>query len=421
MNGDVVYFYGHTRGPYACFSQFFACAFADGDGAYTCAEQFMMAGKAQLFGDRATLARIRAAQCPAQIKAFGRAVTPYDDARWAAARFGVVRRGNLLKFSQNEALRATLLATRTATLVEAAPNDRIWGIGISVKDALGGRAWNGENLLGKALMEVRDELAGTHAVAQPQPPADVGAVEAITTLVPKPKRAGSAGRAASWKQPRGDAPRQQRRDAHTGRYAPNDARDLLARARALLSRDDDEFRVVDFGAASGNVLDIAHEMWGDRAVCIGVEGGSRVNASAESAEFVGAANNKKHIHGMREEVLFEEVREHKHEIVTLKAALPTIGHVYDGGIMPCEVVACVIGIAHTLAPGSVMVFVTASDDTVGPRRCADASYIRENMLRNSAWIEETPCASVREYDAATGDAAAEATMQAIVFARHAVA
>ena len=47
-----------------------------------------------------------------------------------------------------------------AELVEAPPNDRIWGIGFSEQDAPGARQAWGENLLGRALMSVRTELGG---------------------------------------------------------------------------------------------------------------------------------------------------------------------------------------------------------------------------------------------------------------------
>ena len=33
MSRETVYFYGHTKGPYACFSQFYPCSFVDEDGA----------------------------------------------------------------------------------------------------------------------------------------------------------------------------------------------------------------------------------------------------------------------------------------------------------------------------------------------------------------------------------------------------
>lgn len=49
---------------------------------------------------------------------------------------------------------------RTAILVESSPYDKIWGIGLDRETALKGTVeqWQGENLLGCALMEVRDWL-----------------------------------------------------------------------------------------------------------------------------------------------------------------------------------------------------------------------------------------------------------------------
>jgi ribA/ribD-fused uncharacterized protein len=45
-------------------------------------------------------------------------------------------------------------------LVEASPRDRIWGIGMSAghRDASRPSRWRGLNLLGFALMNVRDQL-----------------------------------------------------------------------------------------------------------------------------------------------------------------------------------------------------------------------------------------------------------------------
>jgi len=74
----------------------------------------------------------------------------------------MVKKGNLLKFSQNQKIRKFLLSTGKKILVEASPYDKIWGIGMLETDhrAENPLLWNGENLLGFALMEVRDELEG---------------------------------------------------------------------------------------------------------------------------------------------------------------------------------------------------------------------------------------------------------------------
>ena len=45
-------------------------------------------------------------------------------------------------------------------LAEAAANDTIWGIGLSVAEAQKGTAWKGQNILGNTLMQVRENLVG---------------------------------------------------------------------------------------------------------------------------------------------------------------------------------------------------------------------------------------------------------------------
>ena len=92
----------------------------------------------------------------------GREVRGFDDARWCEARFEIVVQGNLAKFSQHPALGDYLLSTRDQVLVEASPVDRIWGIGLAADDTKASRPeqWRGLNLLGYALMEVRDRLRG---------------------------------------------------------------------------------------------------------------------------------------------------------------------------------------------------------------------------------------------------------------------
>lgn len=120
----------------------------------------MMAEKARIFGDQENLDAILASSSPKDIKAYGRAVRNFSPSKWNAVKFDIVVKGNTAKFSQNPELKRFLLSTGDAELVEASPKDRIWGIGLSEDDprAVDKSKWPGQNLLGQALMQVRDRL-----------------------------------------------------------------------------------------------------------------------------------------------------------------------------------------------------------------------------------------------------------------------
>jgi hypothetical protein len=160
-------FYGHTARKDgqlsdAVFSQFWPCSFTIDGVTYRWAEQWMMAGKARLFGDAEALRGILAAPEPLACKRLGRTVRGFDEARWSAARFDLVTAGNVAKFGQDPALRDYLLASGEDVLVEASPTDRIWGIGLPAgrPEALDPERWRGQNLLGFALMRARAILRG---------------------------------------------------------------------------------------------------------------------------------------------------------------------------------------------------------------------------------------------------------------------
>ena len=142
------------------FSQWYRCTFTAGGHTFGCAEQYMMHGKALLFGDAEIAAEILAADHPRQHKALGRKVRRFDDAVWKREREAIVLAGNRAKFTQDPALFEQLLATRGTTLVEASPYDRIWGIGLRATDprAQDPEQWRGQNLLGRILTALRDEL-----------------------------------------------------------------------------------------------------------------------------------------------------------------------------------------------------------------------------------------------------------------------
>lgn len=142
------------------FSQWASISFTSGGYVYDTAEHYMMAMKARLFGDDDTFDRVLASGHPREAKALGRLVKGFDFDRWVKARTDIVLRGNLKKFSQNRKALEALLHTRGVILVEASPYDKIWGVGIGEKDprAVNPTQWDGENLLGFALTEVRSLL-----------------------------------------------------------------------------------------------------------------------------------------------------------------------------------------------------------------------------------------------------------------------
>ncbi|MEM7777063.1 MAG: NADAR family protein [Pseudomonadota bacterium] len=160
-------FYGHKHRPEdvlsdVVFSQFYPCLFELDGQTYYWAEQWMMASKARAFGDRDAEMRILAAQHPLECKHIGRQVRDFDDKRWKQWRYPIVLAGNYAKFSQDADFSAYMVGTGDAVLVEAAPTDRIWGIGLSrtAADAQDPLKWRGQNLLGFALMDVRSMLLG---------------------------------------------------------------------------------------------------------------------------------------------------------------------------------------------------------------------------------------------------------------------
>ncbi len=166
QKAKYLYFWGHQpmkdgRIGKTCFSQWFSSPFIVDDDYYPTAEHFMMAEKAKLFGD--LLGREAVLQCsdPGKAKKLGRTIKHFDQKLWESHRFDIVVTANEAKFSQDEALKDFLLSTGKRVLVEASPVDKIWGIGMAADnpDIDSPFKWKGGNLLGFALMEVRQRLA----------------------------------------------------------------------------------------------------------------------------------------------------------------------------------------------------------------------------------------------------------------------
>ncbi|QNN97172.1 hypothetical protein P9A51_gp17 [Xanthomonas phage Xp12] len=142
------------------FSQWYPSPMVIDGVEYGCAEQYMMAQKARVFGDEQALDEIMATQSPAEQKAIGRRVRGFDRRQWDSVSRDVVMRASLHKFTSNPKLRAQLLLTEGTLLVEASPTDVIWGIGLDERDPRchDPREWRGTNWLGQVLTDLRESL-----------------------------------------------------------------------------------------------------------------------------------------------------------------------------------------------------------------------------------------------------------------------
>ncbi|MBD5477915.1 MAG: NADAR family protein [Lachnospiraceae bacterium] len=128
--------------------------------AFSSMEQYMMYEKAVTFGDFDMAQKILTEEDVSKVKQYGRQVTNYDDVVWNGIRQIIVYHGLLAKFSQNQELGRKLKETGEAVLAECAVHDKIWGIGLSMQDTnrFNMQKWNGQNLLGFALMQVREQI-----------------------------------------------------------------------------------------------------------------------------------------------------------------------------------------------------------------------------------------------------------------------
>merc|ERR1712172_416291 len=163
-------FYGHKSGSTRFFSNFFQSEFTDtnlypglerldrwrnkeeeGGVTFQHVEQYMHAIKAIIFADFDTMDKIMEEGVdPVKAKKLGREVEGYIEEEWQSRARWVVARGILLKFSQNQEMKVELVRTGQTMLVECAPRDQRWGIGLRKDNprAVNPAQWRGKNWLG---------------------------------------------------------------------------------------------------------------------------------------------------------------------------------------------------------------------------------------------------------------------------------
>lgn len=143
------------------FGQWTLRDMTDPDGIlYNCCEQYMMYKKAMLFKDLVSAEKIIQEKSPKNQQVLGRTIANFDQSIWDNQKFGIVWYGNFLKFSQHNDLKKRLLETGDKIIAEASPYDLVWGVGLAAEDdnILDKINWQGENLLGRVLMSVREAV-----------------------------------------------------------------------------------------------------------------------------------------------------------------------------------------------------------------------------------------------------------------------
>lgn len=146
----------------SALSNFYPCHFQEGDWHWISSEQCFMAKKAEYFKDSEILEEILKAETPEKAKKLGRKVKNFDAEKWSKVCFDKMYDAVYAKFSQNSDLKELLLSSdfEGKGFVEGSPFDAIWGVKMDWRnpDIDNEENWQGQNLLGKVLNKVREDL-----------------------------------------------------------------------------------------------------------------------------------------------------------------------------------------------------------------------------------------------------------------------
>ena len=146
----------------SAFSNFYPCSFTEGGKVWKNSEQCFMAKKAEYFKDMEILEEILKAETPEKAKKLGRKVKNFDAEKWSKVCFDKMYDAVYAKFSQNNDLKELLLSSdfEGKGFVEGSPFDAIWGVKMDWRnpDIDNEKNWQGQNLLGKVLNKVREDL-----------------------------------------------------------------------------------------------------------------------------------------------------------------------------------------------------------------------------------------------------------------------
>ena len=158
---------------------------------YNSAYQAIAAEIAKSFNDQDNLQKIMIAETPDDVN-YTLANVPGDaeinETKWNDLTKQFIYDVNIAKYNQYPELAARLLETKNATLGAYIPDDNLIGIGLSIDNiqAKNSVNWTGQNLLGKALMDIRQKIRSEQEAAAAM--AVAGAVGAVAQPVPRRKK-----------------------------------------------------------------------------------------------------------------------------------------------------------------------------------------------------------------------------------------
>lgn len=141
-------------------SNFYPCNFTYRGFMFDNSEKAIMWSKAMHFGAVEVANQILQAPNPREAKRLGRSrQIPFVESEWEKVREKVFLDVLRAKFDTPH-MKQKLLDTGDRKLVEASPYDEIWGVGLSENDPriFDESEWKGLNLLGKLLMQIREEV-----------------------------------------------------------------------------------------------------------------------------------------------------------------------------------------------------------------------------------------------------------------------
>ena len=141
----AIYFYS-TQEEYGAFSNFSRHAFELDGLVWSTSEHYF---QAQKFNDEAYREKIRTAPSPMIAARLGRSRKVPIRPDWEEIKDEVMLRAVRAKFQAHPDLRQLLLSTGQEEIIEKTTRDHYWGCGGD---------GTGKNMLGKILMQVREEL-----------------------------------------------------------------------------------------------------------------------------------------------------------------------------------------------------------------------------------------------------------------------